>query len=189
MKRRRQRKRRKKRRINSWQALLATHSVSCLVCVCVRGVFEDCVYICVCVCVWQKDLQPQLPAIYIYELYMYKLYIYSFMCTKEFLSRLIADVFYSSKTAESVQQAHAGLYDSTSYCQLSQGTSRDRSQDRTISILDTRVARFGLFEDKKQIWPFLKKLVGLVIFGSLLSSWPFFKVYWSLYSKKNVFLS
>ena len=40
--------------------------------------------------------------------------------------------------------------------------------------LHIRVARFGLFEAKKQIWPFLK-LVGLEILYNLLSSWPYFR--------------
>ena len=43
-----------------------------------------------------------------------------------------------------------------------------------VILFMIRVDRFGLFEAKKQIWPFLK-LVGLENFYNLLSSWPYFR--------------
>ena len=49
-------------------------------------------------------------------------------------------------------------------------TAHSSTYDPTVGL---RVARFGLFEAKNQIWPFLK-LVGLEICYNLLSSWPYF---------------
>ena len=50
-----------------------------------------------------------------------------------------------------------------------------------------RVARFGLFEAKKQNCPFFK-LVGFVIFDNLLSSWPFLSLQKFIILKSKIFL-
>ena len=50
-----------------------------------------------------------------------------------------------------------------------------------------RVARFGLFEAKKQICPFFI-LVGFEILDNLLSSWPFISLLKFIIVKSKIFL-